>query len=234
VKRAGKIRVLLVDDHPVVRDGIKWHLSTQPDLCVVGEADSGREAVRAAAELKPDVILMDVSMPQMNGLEAMAEIRRRTPGARVLVVTMHNNPEYVAQVVRLGARGYLLKDTSPKEFVSAIHVVHSGEAYFGPSASRALADTLARPDHAGHDKTASAMLSNRECEVLKMIAEGYRNKEIASHLEVGVRTIETHRERVMRKLNIHSVADLTRYAISSGLLTLSETAGAPKRQDLHR
>jgi DNA-binding NarL/FixJ family response regulator len=213
-----KIKVLLVDDHPIVRDGIKLHLSAQPDLSVVGEAETGEEAVRAADELHPDVILMDVSMPRMNGLEAIAELRRRSLAAKVLVVTMHSNPEYISQVVQLGARGYLLKDTAPREFVAAIKAVHAGQAYFGPPASRVLADRMARGSEAETGRGALVVLSDREREVLTLIAKGYRNKEIASQLGLGVRTVETHRERVMRKLNLHSVADLTRYAIARGLL----------------
>jgi two-component system response regulator NreC len=218
---------LLADDHAMVREGIKLHLSAQPDLMVVGEAETGEQAVRRAAELQPDVILMDVTMPELSGLEAVARICRRSPGTRVLVVTMHENPEYIAQAVRFGARGYLLKDASPKELVAAIHAIHLGKAYFGPTASRVLADELVRERNGTAPKGPAEPLSDREREVLILIAEGLSNKEIAARLGLGVRTVETHRERVMRKLNIHCVANLTRYAITHGLVSLegSESVG---------
>ncbi len=220
MNKRSKITVLLADDHAMVREGIKLHLSAQPDLLVVGEAETGEQAVRRSADLRPNVLLMDITMPELSGLEALARIRRQSPSTRVLVVTMHENPEYIAQAVRLGARGYLLKDASPKELVTAIHAVHSGQAYFGPAASRVLADELLRERDGQPSTTTAAALSDREREVLVSIAQGLSNKEIASRLGVGVRTVETHRERVMRKLNIHSIANLTRYAISHGLVSL--------------
>ena len=212
--------MLLVDDHPLVLEGIKSHLSAQADLEVVGIAVTGQEAIAKARQLQPDVILMDISMPQMNGMEALHILRRRVPKAKVLVLTMHDNREYIRQMVRLGARGYVLKDTSPAELVRAIKLVHSGEVFFSPSASRVLLDEVTHPEKGqGHGRPGSS-LSDREREVLVLIAEGHSNKAIASRLGIGVRTIETHRERIMRKLGIHSVAGLTKYAIANELTSL--------------
>jgi two-component system, NarL family, nitrate/nitrite response regulator NarL len=212
------IRLLLVDDHPIVLDGIKLHLSSRTEFDVAGEATNGAEAIRQAALLQPDVILMDISMPHMNGVNAMSHIRRIVPRAKVLVLTMHDSREYVTQMVRLGARGYLLKDTSPAELTQAIRLVHSGEVYFSPSASRILLEEI--EDRRTTGRARADRLSEREREVLQHIAEGQSNKSIANLLGVGVRTVETHRERIMRKLNIRSVAGLTKYAIAHGMVEL--------------
>lgn len=201
-------------------EGIKSHLATQDDLEVVGEASNGIEAVRKARLLTPDIILMDVSMPRMNGLEAMSVLRRQVPEAKILVLTMHENKEYISQVIQLGARGYLLKDTSPAELVRCIHLVHEGQVYLSPPISRIMLDELV---NVGRKRIASpdlADLSDRERQVLTAIAEGYSNKEIAGRLGVSVRTVETHRERIMRKLRIHSIAGLTKFAISRGLVKI--------------
>lgn len=217
-KNRSKIRILLVDDHPIVLDGIKSHLAAQPEFEVVGEATNGQEGVRKARQLKPDLVLLDISMPHMSGLEAVSLLRRQVPEARVAVLTMHNNKEYIAQVVRLGARGYMLKDTSPTELVQAIKLIHGGGVYFSPKVSKALVDEVVAQGAAPVPTTPA--LSDREREVLVLIANGNSNKEIAHRLGIGVRTTETHRERVMRKLDIHSVAGLTKYAIARGMVNL--------------
>jgi len=214
-----KIRLLLVDDHPIVLDGIRSHLCAQPEFEVVGDAPNGHEALRKAKLTLPDVVLLDINMPHVNGLEAMVNLRRQVPKAKILVLTMHNTKEYINQVVRCGARGYLLKDSAPAELVAAIKAVHSGEVHFSPSVSKILVEEMADGDR----KPTAPLpppLTDREREVLSLIAEGLLNKQIADRLGIGVRTIETHRERIMRKLDIHTVAGLTKYAIARGMTTM--------------
>ena len=213
-----KIKLLLVDDHPIVLDGIKSHLCAQPEFEVVCDAPNGQEALRKAKLLLPDVVLMDISMPHMNGLEAMTSLRKLVPNAKILVLTMHDSREYIAQVVRSGARGYLLKDSAPAELVGAIKAVHGGEVYFSPSVSKVLIEEMA--DGRKPSGPEQQPLTDREREVLSLIAEGLLNKQIADRLGIGVRTIETHRERIMRKLDIHTVAGLTKYAIARGMTTM--------------
>ena len=220
------IKVLLVDDHPIVREGIKAHLSTQPDLKVVDEASDGEEALAKARACLPDVILMDITMPHMNGLETIARLRKRAPHAKILVLTMHENREYIAQSVRLGARGYLRKDTSPGELVRAIKSIHAGEVCFNATASRVVADEFQRDGKPAEPEP--PLLSDREREVLVLIAEGLSNKEVADRLGIGVRTTETHRERLMQKLNIHTVAGLTKFAIANGMVSLETVPPKPR------
>ena len=215
-----KIRLLLVDDHPIVREGIKSHLATQGDLEVVGDASNGMEAIAQARVHQPDIVLMDISMPRMNGLEAITRLRRQVPRSKILVLSMHDNREYISQIFRLGARGYLLKDTSPSELIQAIKTVHAGQAFFSPTASRVLLEEVTRKHRPDAPPAGETTLSEREREVLVLIAEGHSNKEIAKHLGVGVRTVETHRERIMDKLSIHSIAGLTKFAIAKGMVSL--------------
>ncbi len=216
--REKKIRLLLADDHPIVLDGIKSHLCAQPEFEIVGEASNGLDALQKARALLPDVVLMDITMPQMNGLEATTVLRKQAPLAKILILTMHNSKEYIAQMIRAGARGYLLKDGSPAELVRAIKAVHAGEVFFAPSVSRVIVDQLV--DGGGRVAEPVQSLTDREREVLSLIAEGLLNKQIADKLGIGVRTIETHRERIMRKLDIHTVAGLTKYAIAQGMTTM--------------
>lgn len=211
---ARKIRVLLVDDHPFVREGIKSHLAMQAGIVVVGEAGNGEEALRQAARLRPGVVLMDISMPGMSGLETISRLRKKAPCARSLVLTMHDNREYIAQVFRLGARGFVRKDSSPDELVRAIRAVSAGEVFFGPGVSSVLVEELAQGSSVSAHTDSAFVLSDREREVLVHVAEGLSNKDIASRLGVGVRTVETHREHIMRKLDIHTVAGLTRFAVA--------------------
>ncbi|MBK7999532.1 MAG: response regulator transcription factor [Verrucomicrobia bacterium] len=218
--KPSKIRLLLVDDHPIVLDGIKSHLCAQPEFEVVGDASNGQDALRKAKLTLPDVILMDISMPHMNGLEAIGHIRKQVPNAKVLILTMHESKEYIAQVVRSGARGYMLKDSAPAELVSAIKAVHNGEVYFSPSVSKVLVQEMTDGTRRAANGAEQQPLTDREREVLSLIAEGLLNKQIADRLGIGVRTIETHRERIMRKLDIHTVAGLTKYAIARGMTSM--------------
>ena len=212
-----RIKILLVDDHPVVRKGIGACLSRHEHLQIVGEAADGQEAVKKARELAPDVVLMDIDMPHMNGLAVTELLRKELPRIKVLILSMHSNTEYVLSIIQSGARGYILKEAATDELVRAINTVNAGEAFFSPEVARVALNQFVR----GSGTSApGATLTTREREVLVQIAEGLSNKEIANHLGVGVRTVETHRERIMRKLDIHSVAGLTKYAISKGLVTL--------------
>jgi two-component system nitrate/nitrite response regulator NarL len=220
-----RIRLLLVDDHPVVRKGLSSVLSCREEVQIVGEAGDGREALRKAKELLPDLVLMDIDLPQMDGLAVSELLRREHPQIKVLILSMHTSSEYVLRIVQSGARGYVLKEASPEELVKAIETVHAGEAYFSKDVARLALNQFVRGNGEGSH---SARLTSREREVLIAIAEGLSNKEIACRLDVGVRTVETHRERIMRKLDIHSVAGLTRFAVAKGMVALQPELAAPE------
>ena len=207
----------MADDHPVVRKGLHSCLSKQERLKIVGEATTGEEAVQKALALTPDVVLMDISMPQMNGLVATQTLRQEAPQIKVLILSVHNNREYIFRIIQAGAHGYVSKEASPDELLDAIESVYSGETFFSPEVAQAALHQLVQN---GGKKEPFAQLTVREREVLVLIAEGQSNKEIASKLGIGVRTIETHRERIMRRLDIHSVAGLTKFAIANGLVPL--------------
>jgi len=212
-----RIKLLVVDDHPVVRRGISACLAKQEHLQIVGEAGDGREAVRKARELQPDILLMDINMPQMSGLAVTELLRRELPKIKVLILSMHGNTDYVLRILQSGARGYILKDAPPDELTRAIETVNAGEAYFSADVARVALTQYVRGTAAGGN---SPQLTPREREVLTHIADGMSNKEIANALGVGVRTVETHRERIMRKLDIHTVAGLTKFAIAKGLISI--------------
>jgi two-component system, NarL family, nitrate/nitrite response regulator NarL len=214
-----RIKLLLVDDHPVVRRGIRACLAHQERINIVGEAADGLEAVAKAKELLPDIILMDIDMPRMNGLAVTELLRRELPNVKVLILSMHSNADYVMRIIQSGARGYVLKEVSEEELVRAIETVDSGKTFFSARIAKvALNQFVGRPVEA----PTAAQLTNREKEVLIHIAEGLSNKEVASALGIGVRTVETHRERIMKKLNIRNAAGMTKFAISEGLITLRE------------
>src|SRR4030095_7936311 len=214
VKRT--LRLLLVDDHPVVRKGIAMCLTRAPHLVVVAEAGNGQEALAKARELVPDLVLLDVDMPKMSGLMVCELLRNELPQVKVLFLSMHADSDCVMRILKSGASGYVLKDATPEELARAIETVASGETYFSPDVAKAALNQLARDT----EEQWNTPLTSREREVLVHIAGGLSNKEIASQLGVGVRTVETHRERIMRKLKIHSVAGLTRFAIAEGLVTV--------------
>jgi two-component system nitrate/nitrite response regulator NarL len=218
------IKVLVADDHPVVRKGVQICLAKQAGMKIVGEAVDGDEALRKARELSPDVVLMDISMPGMNGLEVTEVLRKEKPDMKVLILSVHSNKHYVGRVIQAGAHGYVSKEAPPEELVRAIEAVHAGEAFFSDDMMRtALTEFVVNPGK----KAPFSQLTPREREVLVAIAEGQSNKEIADRLGIGVRTIETHRERIMRRLNIHSVAGLTRYALANELISLEDGSAAP-------
>jgi two-component system, NarL family, nitrate/nitrite response regulator NarL len=212
-----KIRIILADDHPIVRTGIKNALAEQKNIEVVGEASNGVQALKKAKELSPDIVLMDISMPGMGGLEAAQRLRATLPKVKVLVFTMHDNKEYVLEIIRSGASGYVLKDTSTLELVRAIETVYRGGTFFSSKVSQFLLDQYVKKVASGDEKSETE-LTNREKEVLVLVAKGKSNKEIASELTMSTRTVETHREKIMKKLNVHSVAEMTQHAISRGLV----------------
>jgi two-component system, NarL family, nitrate/nitrite response regulator NarL len=211
-----RIRLLLADDHPVVRKGLLFYLESRPNLEIVGEAANGREALQKARESAPDVIVSDLNMPQINGLDLTEALRKELPKTRILILSSHSNSEQVIRILRSGAHGYVLKDASPDELWKAIETVNGGDTYFTPEVARIALNQFVRKDADGPQEPD---LTVREQEVLTHIAEGLSNKEIACRLNLGTRTIETHRERLMTKLNIHSVAGLTKFAIVKGFIS---------------
>lgn len=226
---ARKTRVLVADDHTIVRQGLKAVLEREPDIEVVGEAADGREAVKKALALVPDVVVMDVSMPALNGLEATARIVREAPKVKILALTMHSSEEYVYSFLKAGAKGYLLKESAASDLVEAIRAVRFGGTYLHPTISvKVISEYLKLPDP--RSRTGSpGLLTTREREVLQLIAEGHTNKEIAGLLLLSVKTIEAHRTRIMEKLKIHNVAGLTRYAISRGITNVADPGSSSDR-----
>jgi DNA-binding NarL/FixJ family response regulator len=208
-----RIRILLADDHAVVRQGFRMILSAHPDLEIVGEAGNGREAVELAATLRPDVVVMDVAMPELNGIEATRRLTADNPHTRVVALSMHKDSVYVREILRAGARGYLLKDSVADDLVAAVRAVASGEGYLSPGVSNAVLD-----DYRKHVTNPIDLLSSREREVLQMLAEGKTNKEIAVVLNLSVYTVDAHRGRIMEKLNVHSINELVRFAVRNGLI----------------
>ena len=214
-----RIRLLLVDDHAVLRAGLRTLLNAEPDMEVVGEAADGKQAVQKVAELEPEVVLMDISMPVLNGLEATRQIRRAHPQVKVLVLTMHDSEEYLFQVLEAGASGYVPKKAADTELINAIRAVYRGEAFLYPTAAKALIQDYLERARAGEESDSFDRLTEREKEVLKLVAEGYTNQEIAYMLVISVKTVETHRARIMEKLEFRTRAELVRYALNRGLLT---------------
>ena len=208
------IRVLVVDDHSVVREGIRHVLEGGDGFQVVAEAANGTEALERAAGAHPDVVLLDLSMPGASGLDVVRQLRARHPDTRVLILSVHDDREYVLESVRVGAHGYLRKDSSPADIRQAIRAVHAGDSFFSPPAARHL--TAAVQDQAATDRLGD--LTSREREVLLRVARGRTNREAAAELGISVRTVETHRDSLMRKLGIHTVAGLTRFALEHRLL----------------
>src|ERR1700682_1247062 len=208
-----RIRILLADDHAVVRHGFKMILGAQPDMEIVGEAGNGREAVELTEQLKPDIVVMDVAMPELHGIEATRRVAASVPNARVIALSMHKDSVYVREVLRAGARGYLLKDSGSADLVAAVRAVAQGEGYLSPAISNAVLD-----DYRKHVSNPIDLLTSREREVLQMLAEGKTNKEIAGVLNLSVYTVDAHRGRIMEKLNLHSINELTRFAVRNGLI----------------
>ncbi len=214
-----RITVLLAEDHMIVREGLRRILEVELDIEVIGEAANGRQAVEMARKLRPAVIVMDIAMPMLNGLEATRQICQSVPDTKVLILSAHSDDAYVERVTALGAAGYLIKQTSAKFLSEAIREVKKGNAFFSPSIAKRLRHQNKKPlDRKGLPKAKGANLSSREVEVLQLIAEGEANKQIAAELGISIKTVEKHRDHLMRKLDIHDTAGLTRYAITSGIV----------------
>jgi len=217
-----RITVLLAEDHMIVREGFRKLLNAEDDIEVVGEAQTGRQAVALAKKCRPAVVVMDIAMPLLNGLEATRQIRKAVPDTKVLILSAHNDDAYVEHATELGAAGFLLKQTSSHDLARAIREVQKGNTFFSPSIAKRLDNRNQKsPDRGGLLKKKVARLSSREMEVLQLIAEGQANKEVAAELGISIKTVEKHRQHLMSKLNIHDVAGLTRYAISVGIIESS-------------
>ena len=219
-----KIRVLLVEDHAVVREGLRSLLTTEDDIEVVGEAWNGRKAVEVSKKTLPDVVVMDIAMPLLNGVESTRQILSLVPATRVLILSAHNDDEYVERVMAAGAAGYLLKQSAASILVKAIREAHRGHTFFSPSISRRLNEIHEKTmDRGRSPRKGRVRLTSRETEVLQLIAEGLANKETAAQLGISIKTVEKHRQHLMNKLGIHDVAGLTRYAISAGIIEASKS-----------
>lgn len=212
------LRILLADDHTVVRQGLRKVLEARPEWQVVAEAGDGREAVRLAEETAPDVAILDVAMPLLNGIEAVRQIARKVPSTRTLVLSMHADEAYVTQMLRAGAAGYLLKDSADVDLLQAVEVVSTGKSFFSPAIARVIADDYVRQlaDRGVSDRF--ELLSQREREIFQLIAEGRTNKEIAALLFLSPSTVDTHRSRIMEKLDVHSAAEIVLYAVRKGVI----------------
>jgi two-component system response regulator NreC len=215
-----KIKVLIVDDHTLVRDGIRALLSLVADIKVVGEAANGREALEKVKKLAPDVVLMDLAMPILSGLEATRRIRKRFPGTKVLALTQYEDREYIVPTIEAGARGFVSKTAAFSELASAIQAVYQGGSFLSPMAAAAVVEECQQKVAIEGEKDSYQHLTDREREMLKLVAEGYTAKEIADMLVIGLRTVETHKTNLMKKLNIHNKADLIRFAIRKGIITV--------------
>jgi len=213
-----RLRILLADDHTVVRQGLRKVLEEREEWEVVAEAGDGREAVRQAEELKPDVAIIDIAMPLLNGIEATRQIVKRSPTTRILILTMYSDEAYVNQILQAGATGYLLKDSADVDLIQAVSAVSVGKSFFSPAVARVMADDYVR--QVGHRGVTDRyeLLSEREREIFQLIAEGKANKEIAAILSISPSTVETHRARIMEKLDLHSAAEIVLYAVRKGVI----------------
>jgi two-component system, NarL family, response regulator NreC len=214
-----KVRIVIAEDHTILREGLRSLLSSNPSFEIVGEAEDGREAIKCVEKFKPDLILTDLSMPRMNGMEAIKEIKRESPTTKVLVLTVHRAEEYILATFRAGADGYLLKDSTHAELVMAVKKVLSGKHYISPEISEKVIEGYLDGRRTLKTKSSWETLTQREREILKLIAEGYKSKGIADDLCISVKTVEKHRANLMEKLDLHSIQALTVFAIERGLVT---------------
>ncbi len=213
-----KIRLLMVDDHEIVRAGLRMLLQAQPDMEIVGEVNNGRDAIAKTKELAPDIVLMDISLPDLDGFEATRQIKRSSPNVAILALTMHESEEYFFKMLNAGASGYVPKKAAPTDLVTAIRTVHEGGVFLYPSVAKALVHDFLGRVNEGSERASFDGLSEREQEVLKWIADGLTNQEIGDKLTISVKTVERHRANIMAKLNLHSRTELVKYAIRKGLI----------------
>jgi len=212
------LRIVLVEDHTILREGLRALLSADPNFEIIGEAQNGREAVRCVEKLEPDLLLMDLSMPRMSGMEAIREIKRRYPEVKIIALTVHKTEEYLLTTLKAGADGYVLKDATHEELVMAIKNVMRGKSYLSPGVSEKVIEGYLSGRESNRSASPWETLSQREREVLKLIAEGFKNKEIAEDLCISLKTVEKHRANLMKKLDLHNAAALTVYAVQKGLV----------------
>jgi len=214
-----KKKIVIAEDHTILREGLRMLLSFNPAFEVVGEAQDGLEAIRSVESLKPDLILMDLSMPRMNGVGAIQEIKKQSPSTKILVLTVHKTEEYILTTLKAGADGYILKDTTHGELMLAIENIFSGKSYLSPGISEKVIEGYLEGRKSIKSSTSWDTLTQREREILKMIAEGYKNKDIADYLCISAKTVEKHRANLMKKLDLHSASSLTAFAMEKGLIT---------------
>ena len=214
-----KLRILLADDHILMRSGLRALLDRQPNLEVVGETENGRETVALAASLKPDVVVMDVGMPILNGIEATQTIVTQNPTVAVVILSMHADESYVMRALKAGARGYLLKDSAAADLIGAIQAISQGKSFFSPKVSRILAEDYVRVLKQKGAVDTYDLLTSREREILQLLAEGKTNKEVAIALNISPYTVETHRSHILQKLNLHNSAELVLYAVRKGIIS---------------
>ncbi len=212
------IRILLADDHAVIRRGLRLVLEEQQDFQVVGEASDGREAVTLAEDLKPDIAVLDITMPNLNGIEAARQISLKQPGTSIVVLSMHADESFVLRALKSGARGYVLKESREADLISAIRLVFEGKSFFSPAVSRMLVEDYVRRLQDKDVEDSYELLTLREREVLQLVAEGKSNKDVAAMLNLSVYTVETHRSNILEKLNLHSVPELILYAVRKGVI----------------
>lgn len=213
-----KCRVLVADDHGVVRKGLRFLLEQQEDMEVVGEAGDGREAVRMAEELDPNIIVLDIAMPQLNGIDAAEQILRRSPEAKIILLSMYADEEYLTRALTVGVRGYLIKDSAEIDLVRAVRAVAAGKSYFSPAVAKTLAEDYVRQLQSKGLQDTYDLLTSREKEILQLLAEGKSNKEVATVLDVSPYTVETHRMHMMQKLGLHNTAEIVLYAVRKKLI----------------
>jgi two-component system, NarL family, response regulator NreC len=213
------IRILLADDHTVMRAGLRLLLERQPNLTVVGEAADGRQAVELAQRERPDVVIMDIAMPHMNGVEAARQIVNHSPETAVAILSMHSDESYVIRSLKAGARAYLLKDSAEADLLEAVHAIREGKSFFSPAVRRILKEDYVHQLEEMGAEDSYELLTNREREVLQLVAEGKSNKEVANLLNLSLYTVETHRTHILQKLNLHSVPELILYAVRKGIIS---------------